>query len=40
MYQLSRADSEPSATDTEAGRQRLRDRLQTVFEVVIGDARK
>jgi DNA-binding transcriptional regulator YbjK len=39
MYELSRAGSEPSATDTEAGRQRLRERLQTVFEVVIGDAR-
>ena len=40
MYELSRAGSEPSATDTEAGRQRLRERLQTVFEVVIGDARR
>jgi len=40
MYELSRAGDEPSATDTEAGRERLRERLQTVFELVIGDARK
>jgi TetR/AcrR family transcriptional regulator, regulator of biofilm formation and stress response len=40
MYELSGAGSEPSPTDTEAGRERLRERLQAVFEVVVGDARK
>jgi hypothetical protein len=40
MYELSRAGEEPSPTDTEAGRERLRERLQAVFELIIGDARK